>query len=129
MGTTHLSPVELDRIVTGALDGWKNGIDRQRPADVATYFTGDALFQGSHPAYTIGRKGVEDYYANPQLAGMRVDYRVREIRPLADGVVSAYVDPTFTLGDGTVLRFHLTVVLAYTEDRWLISHYHVSRIV
>jgi uncharacterized protein (TIGR02246 family) len=128
MGTTQLSPTELDRIVTGALDGWKNGIDRQRPADVATHFTGDALFQGSHPAHTIGRDGVEDYYATPQLAGMRVDYEVREIRPLADGVVSAYVDPTFTLGDGTVLPFHLTVILTRIDDHWLISHYHASRV-
>jgi uncharacterized protein (TIGR02246 family) len=119
---------DLNRIVTEPLDGWKNGIDQQRPADVAANFTEDALFQGALPDYSIGRQGVEDYYARPALAGMRVEYRVREIRPLADGVVSAYVDPTFTLGDGAVQRYHLTVILTRTGERWLISHYQVSRI-
>jgi hypothetical protein len=57
-----------------------------------------------------------------------VEYRVREIRPLADGVVSAYVDPAFTRGDGTVLRYHLTVILKRADERWLISHYQVSPI-
>jgi uncharacterized protein (TIGR02246 family) len=119
---------DLSRIVADTLDGWKNGIDQQRPADVAAQFTEDALFQGALPDYSIGRKGVEDYYARPQLAGMRVEYRVREIRPLADGVLSAYVDPTFTLGDGRVQRYHLTVILTRADERWLISHYQVSPI-
>lgn len=58
-----------------------------------------------------------------------MDYEVREIRPLADGVVSAYVDPTFTRPDGTVLRYHLTViVLRQADGRGLISHYQVSKI-
>jgi uncharacterized protein (TIGR02246 family) len=119
---------DLNRIVTETLDGWKNGIDQQRPADVAAQFTEDALFQGALPDYTIGRQGVEDYYARPALKGLRVEYRVREIRPLADGVVSAYVDPAFTRGDGTVLRYHLTVILKRADERWLISHYQVSPI-
>jgi uncharacterized protein (TIGR02246 family) len=112
-----------------ALEGWKRGIDEQRPADVAEYFTEDALFQGSHPTYSIGRAEVEKYYAEPHAAGLHVDYQVREVRPLADGLVSMFVDPTFTRPDGTVLRFHLTVILGEQADgRWLISHYHVSKI-
>ncbi|BEL06591.1 SgcJ/EcaC family oxidoreductase [Actinoplanes sichuanensis] len=119
---------DLSRIVTETLDGWKNGIDRGRPADVATQFTEDALFQGALPDYSIGRKGVEEYYARPHAAGLRVDYVIREIRPLADGVVSAYVDPTFSRPDGSVLRYHLTVILKRIDEHWLISHYQVSPI-
>lgn len=117
-------------IVTRTLDGWKRGIDGQRPADVATYFTEDALFQGSHPTYSLGRKGVEEYYAEPHAAGLTVKYELLEVRPLADGALSAFADATFTPPDGVVRRYHLTViVLRQDDDRWLISHYHVSRLV
>ncbi|MEV8610871.1 hypothetical protein AB0383_23635 [Amycolatopsis sp. NPDC051373] len=61
---------------------------------------------------------------------MTVRYEIREIRPLAQDVLSAYVDPVFTRPDGTELRFHLTVILLQqAENDWLISHYHVSELV
>jgi uncharacterized protein (TIGR02246 family) len=114
-------------VVTRVLDGWQRGIDEHRPEDVARFFAEDALFQGSHPDYSIGRAGVAEYYAS-QPVGMTVRYAVREVRPLADGVLSAYVDPEFTLPNGEVRRFHLTVILVRQDgDGWLISHYHVSR--
>jgi uncharacterized protein (TIGR02246 family) len=116
-------------IVAGVLDGWKRGIDEQRPAEVASYFTEDALFQGSHPTYSLGRDAVRKYYSEPHAAGLHVDYELREIRPLADGVLAAFADPTFTRPDGAVLRYHLTVIVLRQDDgRWLIGHYHVSRI-
>lgn len=117
----------VNDIVTRVLDDWQRGIDRHRSEDVAALFTPDALFQGAHPDYSIGRAGVAAYYAE-QPVGMTVRYLVREVRPLADGVVSAYVDPDFTMPAGEVRRFHLTVILVRQEgDDWLISHYHVSR--
>jgi uncharacterized protein (TIGR02246 family) len=114
-------------IVTRVLDGWQHGIDRHRPEDVAAFFTADALFQGSHPDYSTGRPAVADYYEQ-QPVGLTVEYRIREIRELAEGVLLSYVDPDFTRPDGEILRFHLTVVLQRQGDgEWLISHYHVSR--
>lgn len=113
-------------VVTKVLDGWNQGIDQHRPADVAAYFTQDALFQGAAPSYSIGRGGVEQYY-DGQPVGLIMRYEVKEVRPLADGVLSAYVDLTPLRPDGTVLRFRLTVVLVRQHDgQWLISHYHVS---
>ncbi|HEY4457140.1 MAG TPA: SgcJ/EcaC family oxidoreductase [Pseudonocardiaceae bacterium] len=115
-------------IVARVLDGWQRAIDQHRPEEVAGYFTEDALFQGAHPDYTIGRAGVAEYYAS-QPVGMTVRYAIREVRPLADGVLSAYVNPEFTLPGGEVLRFHLTVILVRQDGGdWLISHYHVSRL-
>ncbi|WP_410566874.1 YybH family protein [Amycolatopsis sp. cmx-4-61] len=119
---------EEREIATRVLDGWRAGIDDHRPADVAAHFTENALFQGAHPAYSLGRKGVEEYYEQ-QPVGLTVRYEIRELRPLADGVLLAYVDPDFTRPDGTVWRFHLTVLFERQDDgRWLIGHYHVSRI-
>ncbi|WP_432845733.1 YybH family protein [Amycolatopsis sp. CA-161197] len=116
-------------VITRVLDGWKDGVDAHRPDEVANYFTEDALFQGAHPGYSVGRKGVEEYYEE-QPVGLTVVYEIREIRPLAQGVLSAYVDPVFTRPDGTELPFHLTVILLQQAGGdWLISHYHVSRIV
>jgi uncharacterized protein (TIGR02246 family) len=115
-------------IVVRVLDGWKRGIDEHRPADVATLFAHDALFQGSHPDYSLGRGGVAEYYRE-QPTGLTVRYTIREIRSLADGVLSVYLDPDFTRPDGAVWRFHLTVILARQDNGdWLINHYHVSRI-
>jgi uncharacterized protein (TIGR02246 family) len=120
--------VNHDDIVTRVLDAWQRGIDRHRPEEVASLFTEDALFQGAHPGYSLGRAGVTAYYAE-QPAGLSVRYEIREIRPLAAGVLSAYVDPVFTRPDGEVWPFHLTVILREQDDgTWLISHYHVSRI-
>ncbi|WP_326836486.1 DUF4440 domain-containing protein [Amycolatopsis rhabdoformis] len=120
--------MDFTETVTTVLDGWQRGIDDHRPADVAAFFTEDALFQGAHPGYSLGRQGVADYYAG-QPVGLTVRYAIRELRPLADGVLSAYVDPVFTRPDGVVLRFHLTLILRRQDTgRWLISHYHVSRI-
>jgi uncharacterized protein (TIGR02246 family) len=114
--------------VTRVLDGWQRGIDGHQHGDVADLFTSDALFQGAHPGYSIGRAGVEEYYAG-QPVGMTVRYVIREVRPLADGVLSAYVDPDFALPDGEVRRFHLSVILLRQDTGdWLISHYHVSRL-
>lgn len=121
--------MDYQAVITRVLDAWKDGVDSHRPDRVASYFTEDALFQGAHPGYSLGRKGVEEYYAE-QPVGLTVRYEIREIRPLAQDVLSAYVDPVFTRPDGTELRFHLTVILLQQgEGDWLISHYHVSKIV
>jgi uncharacterized protein (TIGR02246 family) len=122
------APSAVEAVIQ-ALDGWKHGIDQQRPADIATYFTKDALFQGSHPTHTIGSDQVAEYYSEDHAAGLSVRYEIQEIRPLGDGVLSAFVDPTFIRPDGTELPYHLTVILLRQADgRWLISHYHVSKI-
>jgi uncharacterized protein (TIGR02246 family) len=123
------SAADNSQIVAAALDGWKQGINQQRPADIAEYFTEDTLFQGSHPTHSIGREAVEEYYGEPHAIGLNVDYEIKEVRPLADGVLSAFVDPTFIRPDGTVNRYHLTVIVRRQDDgRWRISHYHVSKI-
>ncbi|WP_255638252.1 SgcJ/EcaC family oxidoreductase [Amycolatopsis sp. DSM 110486] len=121
--------MDYQAVITRVLDAWKDGVDSHRPDRVASCFTEDALFQGAHPGYSLGRKGVEEYYAE-QPVGLTVRYEIREIRPLTQDVLSAYVDPVFTRPDGTELRFHLTVILLQqAEGDWLISHYHVSKIV
>jgi uncharacterized protein (TIGR02246 family) len=115
-----------DQIVASVLCAWKRDIDLHRPTDVATHFTSDALFQGSHPKHSFGRQSIKEYYAE-QPAGLTVDYEIEHIRTLAPGIISAYVDPTFTRPDGEILRFHLTVILQRQLDgEWLICHYHVG---
>jgi uncharacterized protein (TIGR02246 family) len=124
-----MTTLRQSEYVAEALDGWKRGVDAGRPADIASFFTEDALFQGSHPGYSIGRKAVEEYYSESHAVGLKVDYEVKEVRTLADGVLVGFLDPTFTRPDGELLRYHLTVVVLHEDDgRWRISHYHVSKI-
>lgn len=114
-------------VVVDLLDEMKRGIDDQQPETVGALFTQDALFQGSHPEPSFGSAAVAEYYAEPRAKGLRVDYTVRHVRPLTEGIVSAYVDLTFVLPDGTALRRHLTMIILRQHDgRWMIAHYHVS---
>jgi uncharacterized protein (TIGR02246 family) len=127
--TLDSSPSEtVSQIAAFVLDKWKRDIDLHRPAEVASHFTTDALFQGSHPTHSVGRRAIEEYYAE-QPVGLTVEYQINEVRALAPGIVCAYVDPTFTRPDGAVLRFHLTAILQRQLDgQWLLCHYHVGQI-
>lgn len=116
-------------IVVDVLDGIKRGLDDQQPEAVAALFAEDALFQGSHPEPSFGSAAVAEYFAEPRAKGLRVDYTIRHICPLAEDVVSAFVNATFTLPNGTALPRHLTVIILRQDDgRWLIGHYHASAI-
>ena len=57
-------------------------MDAHQPADVATLFTADAIFQGLHP-YTVGPQGVADYYASLPL-GMTATYRILAVYKIGE---------------------------------------------
>lgn len=109
------------------LDRWAEGIARHQPATVAALFTTDALFQGFDPAPGFGRAYVEAYY-DKQPIGLTASYELLSVRPLSDGIVSAYARVVFDRPDG-VFPVYLTVVAARSGESWQISHYHVSKIL
>src|SRR5690242_17641917 len=75
--------MNADDALRVVLDEWQVGINERDPARVAAVFTDDAIFQGLKP-YSVGRHGVERYYASQPL-GMTVSYRILETRsPAAD---------------------------------------------
>ena len=124
---TALNTNEQDRILTGVLDAWADGIKAHEPDRVASYFTEDAIFQGFDPVQTVGRTGIAAYY-DKQPIGLTASYRIQERRQISDGALLGYVDVDFTLPDGTVIPVHLTGVLLNIDGTWLLSHYHVSKI-
>ncbi|MBB2949147.1 uncharacterized protein (TIGR02246 family) [Actinoplanes lutulentus] len=103
----------------GVLDAWQQNIGK--PQQVAALFTEDAIFQGLKP-YVTGRQGVADYYAG-QPAGLTVEYRINEVRLLAEDVELGWVEATFRFADG---RPPVEVNLTMVVTGGLISHYHVS---
>jgi uncharacterized protein (TIGR02246 family) len=109
------------------LDKWAEGIARHQPTVVAALFTKDALFQGFDPAPGFGRAYVEAYY-NKQPIGLTASYELLSVRPLADGIVSAFARVAFDRPDGPVLVY-LTLVAERSGRSWQISHYHVSKIL
>ncbi|MBP2708244.1 hypothetical protein JOL79_31140 [Microbispora sp. RL4-1S] len=113
-------------ILRGVLDGWKAGVDRHEPRQVAAHFTEDAIFQGLRP-YSVGRQGVADYYESQPL-GMTADYRILETRRLADGLVLGYLVVDFSFTDRPTLRVNLGVLVRRVEEAWYIAHYQVSRL-
>ena len=114
-------------ILTEVLNGWANGIREHEPERVASYFTENALFQGVAPTHSIGRLGVITYY-DSQPVGLSPQFRILEHRQLCDATLISYIDVDFTHPDGVVIPVHLTAVLQYVDDSWLISHYHVSQV-
>ena len=120
-----MTSTETD-ILTTVLDQWKSAVDAHDPKRVATYFTGDAIFQGLHP-YSVGPDSVAEYY-DSQPIGMTADYAVLETRRLTGDLVLGYLDVGFGFTDRPTLSVHLSVILRRTGDTWLISHYQVSRL-
>ncbi|ORX19297.1 MULTISPECIES: SgcJ/EcaC family oxidoreductase [Mycolicibacterium] len=113
-----------ENILRGVLDVWKTGIDAHEPQRVADVFTADAIFQGLRP-YSVGQQGVFEYY-DSQPAGMTVDYRIRETRDLADGVVLGYLVADFSFRDRDPIHLNLGVVVTRNDAGWHIAHYQVS---
>ena len=113
-------------ILTAVLDDWKSAVGAHDPERVATYFTEDAIFQGLHP-YSVGRKGVAEYY-DAQPPGLTADYTIVETRRPADDVVFGYASVVFGFTDRPAIAVHLGVLLRRAGDGWQIGHYQVSRL-
>src|SRR5262249_28537314 len=108
-----------DREILGSvLDEWKSGVDAHDPKRVASYFTGDTIFQGLHP-YSVGPIGVAEYY-EAQPIGMTAAYEIRETRRLADDVLLGYLSVDFTFTDRPVVSVNLSIILRNTAEGWLI---------
>jgi uncharacterized protein (TIGR02246 family) len=116
-----------EEILRDVLDRWKEGIDAEEPERVADVFTEDAIFQGLHP-YSVGRKGVIDYYAS-QPRGMTVTYRIIETRTPAVGLVLGYVSAEFVFPDRPTVSVNIGVVVRHGDDGWRILQYQASRAV
>ena len=114
-------------IVHGVLESWKQGIDRHDPSAVAALFTENAIFQGLRPDHSVGRQGVEDYYAS-QPQGLVANYTLLDARQAGDGAITGYELVTFDFEDRPSLKGHLTTVFVHVSGSWLIDHYHVSLI-
>ncbi|WP_329333318.1 hypothetical protein OG252_02520 [Streptomyces sp. NBC_01352] len=93
-------------VLHGVLDQWKATVDAHAPERVASRFTENAIFQGLHP-YSVGRKGIADYYDSQPLGHLDVD---------------------FSFTDRPTLGVKLSVLVQRVEDGWLIGHYQVSRL-
>lgn len=118
---------EDDLIAAGILTAWADGIRVHEPERVASLFADDAIFQGFDPEHTVGRAGVAAYYAK-QPAGLIATFSIVERRRPSEDTRVAYARVDFTLPDGHIIPVHLTIVLRFTPEGWLISHYHVSKI-
>jgi uncharacterized protein (TIGR02246 family) len=115
-----------ETVLLGVLDRWKAAVDAHEPQQVAALFTEDAIFQGLHP-YSVGRRGVADYYDSQPL-GLAADYRLLETRRPADDLVLGYLSVDFSFTDRPTLTVNLSVLAKRTGNDWSISHYQVSQL-
>jgi uncharacterized protein (TIGR02246 family) len=113
-------------VLRDVLDRWKGAVDAHEPERVAAAFTPEAIFQGLHP-YGVGREAVATYYASQPL-GLAADYRILEIRRLADDLVLGYLSVDFSFTDRPPVRVYLSVLVRQSTDGDLIDHYQVSKL-
>jgi uncharacterized protein (TIGR02246 family) len=114
-----------DELLGHVMGRWKAGIDAGEPERVAEVFTDDVIFQGLH-SYSVGRRGVADYYAS-QAPGMTVVYSILESRRPADDLVLGYLTAEFSFPDRPTVSVYLGV-LARRDDGWRIAFYQASRL-
>src|SRR5689334_4468323 len=103
-----------EAVLRGVMDRWKSAVDAHEPRQVASNFTEDAVFQGLHP-YTVGRQGVTEYYDSQPL-GLTADYRVLEVRELAEDALLGYLHVDFSFTDRPAIKANLGVVVRRTDD-------------
>ncbi|WP_034260753.1 YybH family protein [Actinospica robiniae] len=115
-----------EAVLRDVLDRWKSAVDAHEPERVAAVFTEDAIFQGLHP-YSVGRRGVADYYASQPL-GMKAGYQVLETRRLAPDLVLGYLAVEFTYTDREPLPVFLAVIAVSAPEGNRITHYQVSKL-
>ncbi|MFD4872073.1 YybH family protein [Streptomyces sp. NPDC058420] len=115
-----------EAVLRGVLGSWKAAVDAHEPEEVARLFTEDAIFQGLHP-YSVGRKGVAEYYDSQPL-GMVAEFEIVETRRYADDLVLGYLDTEFTFTDRPPVDVKLAVLVKREVDGWFIAHYQVSRL-
>ena len=125
MDTTDAAATE--RPLRVLLDAWAAGIAERRPADVAALFTEDALFQGFGPQPGHGREYIAAYYEK-QPVGLRAEHELLSARPLSDTATVGYARVLFDRPEGKV-PVYLTVIAEHAETGWLLSHYHVSKVL
>lgn len=114
-------------ILESLLQSWADDLRAHEPERAASLFTEDAVFQGFDRTHTVGRDAVTAYYAK-QPVGLSPASLVREVIPLGPDAFLAFVDVDFTRPGEGVVPTHLTLALVRKGDRWLIRHYHVSKI-
>jgi uncharacterized protein (TIGR02246 family) len=125
MTNAHVGNVVGCGAITPVLDRWKQGVADGDLSAIASAFTPDALFQGMKPTFTIGRDGIKQYYS-AQAPGLTVEYQLLHLRQLVADAVVVYLSATFRKKRGDLLQTRITTILHYSEDGWLIDHYHVS---
>ena len=125
-GTDVGTGAEDVAVLRGVLDRWQAAVDAHEPERVAAVFTEDAIFQGLHP-YSVGRRGVADYYASQPL-GMAVVYRILETRRLAPDLVLGYLSVEFSFTDRPALPLFLAVLAVRTPEGDRIAHYQISKL-
>ncbi|WP_160161080.1 SDR family NAD(P)-dependent oxidoreductase [Actinomadura sp. K4S16] len=112
-------------VLAELLDAWRRAFDRHRPAELASLFSPDALFQGTTPSLRRGTAEIAGYYGDvPEGTTARVDV-LGETR-LSERLVSGFAEVTFTAATGEDRRVRLSLVAEHRDDAWLIRQYHAA---
>ena len=104
---------------------WEQAFNSGNADKIATLYTKDAMMFGSTAQLFTGTDGVRTYFSKLP-AGTKV--KMGGQKAIAHGpdllFSSGFAD--FTLADGTVLHYRLTLALVKVDGKWLVAQHHGS---
>ncbi|WP_433434822.1 YybH family protein [Nonomuraea sp. CA-141351] len=112
-------------VLTGLLHDWQRAFDRHRPAEIASLFSQDALFQGISPRLRRGPQEIFEYY-DRVTRGTTAQVKVVSAAQLSQAIVHGFAEVTFTAPTGDIHLVCLSIVTQQAESAWLIHQYHAA---
>jgi uncharacterized protein (TIGR02246 family) len=104
---------------------WEQAYNSGDADKFVALYTKNAMLFGSAPQLSTGSDGVRTYYTKLP-AGIQAKMGEQKAVEVAPNVllISGFVD--FTLKNGTVLPFRLTLASVKTGGQWLVAQHHGS---
>jgi uncharacterized protein (TIGR02246 family) len=125
---TRRAEAVSENLMQDVLGRWKIAFDRHDTDVMAGLFSPDALFQGFGPSVILGREAIQAYYdAVPD--DRTADVTIVHTYTIGERTAGGFADVTFSDPAGWEARVHLSLVLRFDDDDWLIQQYHVSQVM
>ncbi|MEO3884465.1 SgcJ/EcaC family oxidoreductase [Nonomuraea sp. B5E05] len=112
-------------VLTGLLHRWQRAFNEHKPAEIASLFSRDALFQGISPRLRRGPQEISEYYGRV-TRGTTAQAKVLSAARLSQAVVHGFAEVTFTAPNGDIHLICLSVVAGQADGTWLIHQYHAA---
>ena len=104
---------------------WERAFNSGDADKIAALYTRDAMMFGSTAQLFAGTDGVRTYFSKLP-AGIKAKMGDQQAIAVGPDVLLSSGFADFTLADGTVLPYRLTLALVKVDGKWLLAQHHGS---